>query len=631
MHGEYLANSEKIILCYYYKNSNYFEIVRLDEANENFILEYIIEENFPDKKKMIKYFQTLGIQYMIDQIKNNEVVLGANLKFHCHKNINKSGESNDNIDTNDYGQNKIIDIISALMSLRLFENEIIYKLELSKKLINDLNTDTNSNPLSTISCNVINMNFLTILKKIFNYKKIIEIMNQNQIKKEEDINNEKISNLLKEHPNYTNFLKSKKNDFLSLKGNPKELTEFDVVCVNQDDNKFYYPMNFNIINNNLFNKLLNALNIKETNDLNKLEEIMVTFNHGKLAFKGLNNNFCGNKMLSLFYLYSAENNQESNSINFYPEAILDFKTPENLFNQFSSMMKEDILYNLIQCPQYFLLNYNCKILLIFNQDIKNCDTSNSSPKKVKISLNQKNFQQSKNSKSIREECFEIQIKNLTEIKFRKAYIVKKGIIDKLSEIYNINEVISYLNNRQQLSQINYNNFDENYKKLSLYLNEKQKNYINKIKQKESEKISNFKEDENSLVVNKLKNNSNLKYIDDFEIIDEEFAQYLFQIFNPSLTFYQVNYVKIKNKIFLVIYLDQKPILEIIKINDNNIIKVLYLIEIVKNNFIEDTYELINYIGNALMDYGISKLSSYDKVINIEKNLSINFHAINKDI
>ena len=102
------------------------------------------------------------------------------------------------------------------------------------------------------------------------------------------------------------------------------------------------------------------------------------------------------------------------------------------------------------------------------------------------------------------------------------------------------------------------------------------------------------------------------------------------VFNQSLTFYQVNYIKIQNKIFLIIYLDQNPIFEIIKIDENNITKVLYLIEIIKNNFSNNTYEISNQIGNALINFGINKLASCGNIINIEKNLLINFHKVNKD-
>ncbi len=55
------------------------------------------------------------------------------------------------------------------MHLRLFEIEIIGKLELSKKKINNLISDINSNRLSTKNYKLVNANFLAKIKEIFYY------------------------------------------------------------------------------------------------------------------------------------------------------------------------------------------------------------------------------------------------------------------------------------------------------------------------------------------------------------------------------------------------------------------------------------------------------------------------------
>ena len=155
-------------------------------------------------------------------------------------------------------------------------------------------------------------------------------MNQNNIKTEKDINNDKMNNLLKADINFTNLLKGKKNDFLSLKGKINELIEIEKIEADNNGNKYYYPMIFNIINENIYGKLIEILEIKDSNTLSKPEDIMATFNHGQLAFKGNNDGFCGNNM-SLLYLYSAVNNQESETIDYTPEVVLDFKNKDNLF------------------------------------------------------------------------------------------------------------------------------------------------------------------------------------------------------------------------------------------------------------------------------------------------------------
>ena len=216
-----------------------------------------------------------------------------------------------------------------------------------------------------------------------------------------------------------------------------------------------------------------------------------------------------------------------------------------------------------------------------------------------------------------------------KINFSQAYIVNKEIINKLKHIYNTNGVISYLNNNQQLNEINYQNFNDKYPKISEYLNQNKTNYINQIKKNERETKINFNEKEGSLVVKKLNNNNDLNYIDNFELIDKDFAYYLYQIFNDSISIYKIEYIKIDDKIFLIIDFNGNYIYEISRLNENNIITIEYLIEIKKNNISNDINSLNNYIGNLFIDNGIRNLISYGNPINIENKLIINLFAINE--
>ena len=153
-------------------------------------------------------------------------------------------------------------------------------------------------------------------------------------------------------------------------------------------------------------------------------------------------------------------------------------------------------------------------------------------KKLKYSLLKQN-------NLIEKKPLKLDISNLTTINIKKAYIIKKDIINKLKRIYNINEVINYLNNNHQLNEINYKNLEANYQNLSKFLNENQINYINNIKQIENKANIKFNENEGILVIKTLNNKSNLKYIDDFEIIDRDFAEFLNKTFNNTINFYKV--------------------------------------------------------------------------------------------
>ena len=224
----------------------------------------------------------------------------------------------------------------------------------------------------------------------------------------------------------------------------------------------------------------------------------------------------------------------------------------------------------------------------------------------------------------------LKLKNYSKISFTQAYIVNKEIINKLKRNYNLNGVISYLNNNQQLNEINYQNFNENYSKISEFLNKNQTNYINKIKQIERQSTNKFNEQEGSLVLKKL-NNNGLKYIDNIEIIDKDFVNYLYQIFNNNIAIYKIDFIKIESKIFLIIYYNRNYIYEISSLNENDIMTIEYLIEIKKNNMTNDINTLNNYIVNVLLENGIQNLISYGNPINIENRLIFNLLAIKENL
>ena len=187
-----------------------------------------------------------------------------------------------------------------------------------------------------------------------------------------------------------------------------------------------------------------------------------------------------------------------------------------------------------------------------------------------------------------------------------------------------------MNNNQQLNEINYQNFNENYSKISEFLNKNQTNYINKIKQIERQSTNKFNEQEGSLVLKKL-NNNGLKYIDNIEIIDKDFANYLYQIFNNNIAIYKIDLIKIESKIFLIIYFNRNYIYEISSLNENDIMTIEYLIEIKKNNMTNDINTLNNYIVNVLLENGIQNLISYGNPINIENRLIFNLLAIKENL
>jgi len=255
----------------------------------------------------------------------------------------------------------------------------------------------------------------------------------------------------------------------------------------------------------------------------------------------------------------------------------------------------------------------------------NCIGNETNARRISNNKKNKYFSKKQSKKEIK-----LKIKNSSKINFIQAYIINNEIIKKLEQNYNLNEVISYLNSNQQLNEINYQNFNENYQKLSELLNKNQTNYIKEIKKYENSTRFKFEKNEGFLVLKKYNNKNNLKYVDKFEIIDKDFASYIHQIFNNSIAIYKIDYIKVEDKIFLIIDFNGNSIYEIASLNNHDIMIGNYLIEIKKNNMTNNINLLNNYIGNLLLDNGIQNLITNGNPINFGNDLTVHLHEINEN-
>ena len=213
----------------------------------------------------------------------------------------------------------------------------------------------------------------------------------------------------------------------------------------------------------------------------------------------------------------------------------------------------------------------------------------------------------------------------------KVYIINNEIINNLKQKYDLKKVINeYLNNL--LNNICYANVDQYYPQISKILNEKYIGYINNIKQLETTGAIQFNENEKKLNLKNLdKHQSKFIYIDNIEIIDENFALFLNQIFNNSLRLLLTYYVVIEKKILLIINVNQSFIYEIANFNQNgNDIIIEYLIE-VKYEPIFQNIDISKYIFDTFVKYGIEKLILMGKTINIGNNIFISFHQVKNNL
>jgi len=372
IHGKYIAEDGKIFLSFNYNNTNCFQISKFDITNENFIPELILEESFYMKNKMFEYFNIIGIKKLTDNPRNNIISTGVNRIGYFYNFPTLDTQQNEDIVMKD-NQYDITEILSTLIKLNKFEQDIKDKLILSKNKINDLKSSAISNPFSIIPCKLISETFMTEIKNLFCYQILKNIIDKYQTSFDSDIDKITLENILKKEETYMKLLLNKKNDFLGLKQRAYEFLKMEVISVCQNEiGRFQYPMKFNIIDDDLFKKFLNMLDLNGHNISKKPEEIYLTFNNGNLAFRGVNGNLIGNYK-SLLYIYSLGIEQKSDYILYNPEAILEFSTDTDLFNKFPMILKEKILDKLAFQENYLTSQYECKICLNFNKNASNKD------------------------------------------------------------------------------------------------------------------------------------------------------------------------------------------------------------------------------------------------------------------
>ena len=210
-----------------------------------------------------------------------------------------------------------------------------------------------------------------------------------------------------------------------------------------------------------------------------------------------------------------------------------------------------------------------------------------------------------------------------------AYLVKKEAIEKLKKYYDLKELIEILSKNNVLNDnIDYQNSDANYPKISEYLNRGQAKYINTIKRYESQGTIRFEENEKIFSYKNIPNQQGLIYLDNFEIIDQGLALILDNKFNKSLQLIQVKYLIENNKIFLAINLNQTYMYEIVSMNPNggNII-VEYLIGVINANIISAETNLL--VCNFILNIGIYKLINSNQPVQIpSSNICLILYPIN---
>ena len=210
------------------------------------------------------------------------------------------------------------------------------------------------------------------------------------------------------------------------------------------------------------------------------------------------------------------------------------------------------------------------------------------------------------------------LNNSFQNKLHEGYLINAKIINKLKQKYNINDIIPNLDNNI-LEGITYKNVDNNFYKISEFLEDcgNSTSYI--FEQSEFDGELQFTEDEKSLKPKKLNIPVNLNYLDDFEIIDKNFMIFLKTNFDniimPLIQFGQFK----GNSIFTAINFKGQYFYQIMNLNNINELSFKYLIEVVKNNEFKNKSQSTDYIFGILLKNELKNLISKGNPICCRKN------------
>ena len=515
-------------------------------------------------------------------------------------------------------QYNLKDIISTMILLNKFENDIIKKLELSKTQINDIILIADSNPFKPILCKIVNETYIAEIKRLFDYQKLKNIINKYQSYLGSEIDDEIAEKILKKEEAYKAYLFNKKNEFIDIKKRALEFYKIEKIQYINQNKSFIFSKKFNILDEIIFNKFLNILDLNEKIISNKSEEIFLTYNFGNIVFRGLSENIFGNYW-PLLYIYSLEEQKELGNLIYNPEVILEFRTSKDIIKNFPQIMKENILDKLINNENYLTNLYNCRISLNFIKNNKNDDTQ----KKINDSDIYDNDKDNYLNRILNFSflfCFKYNsfydsIKNLDKEEI--VYIINKKYIDEIKFICHFNEINDIIKKHKEIVEA-FNKEDDNYlRKLTKFL---EKNTLIKFF---STKKKDIKQRLNNSNMNKkppkhLNNDksNNLFYYDNCQIINKD----LFNILNEIDALFRVKIIEAKaiysnNKIILFLIENENYVINVGKINNNtDEFEIEYLIQSEEN--FNSAFDLKKIFG-AIKNTGYNNFKS-----NIIKNDNI---------
>jgi hypothetical protein len=197
-----------------------------------------------------------------------------------------------------------------------------------------------------------------------------------------------------------------------------------------------------------------------------------------------------------------------------------------------------------------------------------------------------------------------------------GYALDSQIIKKLVSMHNLGEKLGILNT--QANWLTYQNFDNYYTHILKILNQ------NNIAPIDIQSLNSINEIRNPLIPKKI---SNLLYLDNFALIDNNFGAFLYQISNKSIKMYQALYTSIGNKIVMSINSEYSNIYQIVSFQNDDFI-VEYIIGISYNQYSNDIKHIHNLIVSTILNKGPQNLNILKNGIFVNNCFKFFLHELN---
>jgi len=610
--GKYIGEAKKIFIIFEYQTYNYYELGFFDSKG-NLQIEYLIEETKTGYKELIiNYFKSFNFEYIYKNIfpneNNNNLFLGKINIGNFYKIGENSEIKNDNNNENvqNYQNNKfILDILSSLISLYLFENYLIIKIKESSK--NTFSKNNNSNIDVMDICYLVNKNSISKLKTMFSYQEIENIIKLNNINSNSTIDKSILSNI-NEH--YLKTILNKQKDFEQFILNNQLLQIEKSPCKN--NSQIVYPTNFNILNYDSYQKLLQICHINENEKQN--DPIYLGFNYGKIILREFNQNSNQNNYNEQFFVYVVSLEQKDIDINYIQEILFAFygNSPDIVNNFNKAITDVDIVQSYTFNSNSFHKKNNCTGYII-NQKINDeINKKENSLYKYLSYINNLYNEFSVLYKKINEQ----NSSNLTDEEYN-YYLINRNYISDVKSLLHFKDISTIIENIQ--------NFGYSFDPLKNLREQIKEELYNSLIELNPEIIKNKLKDKNSYLLSTLEENTKEPfYYNNCQIISKN-IKVIFDAIDPNnfKDNNNHNFIKLVKCIFdkgKIILLLNKSIINLGKLNENNELNIDYIIKL-NNNSLDTIFTNIKKNGYYFIEkFFINPNKKFTKEINLDKKL-----------